>query len=107
MSFQELVDAENALKDRTSESSALGSFELKARTNNHLKNVQVKYFVANMEMPGDAEEVERIFTQSLQCQNMLVKSGDISVFKEESHFTKTGEYLIAIKYAEYVEEKKE
>jgi hypothetical protein len=45
---------------------------------------------------------EHIMTTSMNCANELRKIGDMSIFREDSTFDKSGNYMIAIKYCEVV-----
>ena len=101
MSFQDFVSAVDASRGLEVEAPVFGeATKAKGGPGKKLENVRVKFIVCYMSDPTDQEEAERIFTQSLRCQNELRVEGDICVFKEESHFDKEGEYCVAIKYAE-------
>lgn len=64
--------------------------------------VEVRYLVANTSDIDQLETVEKIMTTSLRSLNMLSKTGDVVVFREETNFDKEGNYYVAIKYAEMV-----
>jgi len=101
MSYADFVEAVSISSNQGHEDVAFGDAALAKGPVRDIDNVKVKFYIANMSYPDHVEEAERIFTKSLQCQNALLKPGDISVFKEESNFTKTGEYQVVIKYAEF------
>lgn len=61
---------------------------------------RVRYYIANMEDPSDCSFVEDIMSRSITSMNCLTKAGDISVFREDTNFTKDGRYIVAIKYSE-------
>jgi len=98
MSFSDFVNTIENARDSVNEPSPLGGGKARAKT--LLSNVRVKYMVAFMDDPTDKAEVERIFTTSLRCENLLINPGDICVFKEESNFDREGRYTVAIKYGE-------
>ena len=62
--------------------------------------VRVRYFVGDMDEPSDRAFIEDIMSRSIGCLNTLAKIGDISVFREDTTFTKDGSYIVAIKYGE-------
>ena len=64
--------------------------------------LQVRYLSLTIGDPNDTLLLEDIMTQSLNCQNGLVKVGDLMVLKEESTFDREGNYLVALKYIEVV-----
>jgi len=67
-----------------------------------LSKLAIRYFVANMSDAGERMLAETIMTRSLESQGGLSKVGDIMVITENQHFTKEGDYIIAIKYAEMI-----
>jgi len=101
MSYADFIEAVSVGSAQGHEDVAFGDAALAKGPVRDIDNVRVKFYIANMSYPDHRAEAERIFTKSLQCQNALQSVGDISVFKEESNFSKTGEYVVVIKYAEF------
>ena len=64
------------------------------------ENVKIKYFVANLNVPGEREMLEIIMTTALKSAQDLAHAGDIVVFNEQSTFTKEGDALVMIKFAQ-------
>jgi hypothetical protein len=106
MSFAEFVRAQEDSIDVKSEAPHIGdgSFNTttgKSKSGPELKDIVVKFLVANMKFPDQREHAEDIFTRSLQCENNLSKPGDVCVFADYHSFDKEGNFTAVIKYAEF------
>ncbi len=64
--------------------------------------IRVRYFVANLQDEAERLALESIMTTALTSMQELRSVGDISVFSEQSTFTKEGDALVMVKYAEVV-----
>jgi hypothetical protein len=127
MSYKEFVDTVNTLSNKDL-SVSLGKFsELDRVTSNQLitqsapetsnilstadssstdtgnkviLEIRIHYYVGNIDDPEQRLFIEDVMSRSLTSMNELSKLGDVSIFKEETTFTKDGSYLVAIKYGE-------
>lgn len=102
MSFKDFVDSVNMGKEIAMEAPVFGDAMLNKNNKKKPFIIVVRFKICHMSDPLHLGEAETIFTTSLECENMLRKVGDICVFKEESNFSKDGEYCIVIKYAECI-----
>ena len=62
--------------------------------------VKVRYFSAMIDDPNGVATLEDIMTRSMDSEGVLKDVGDTIVIREDTHFTKDGEYIAAIKYVE-------
>jgi hypothetical protein len=106
MSYKEFIEAttptdqDNSIvigksgvdKDSTNSTGATGG------TNG--TEIRIHYYVGSMSDNSDRAFIEGIMSRSLLSMNELNKPGDVSVFREDSTFTKDGDYIVAIKYGE-------
>jgi len=104
MSFKDFVDAVSVSKEINQEGPVFGDAMLAKGKKKKEFKVVVKYKICYLSDPEHQDIAESIFTRSLECENMLHKVGDICVFKEESNFSKEGDYCVVIKFAECVKD---
>jgi hypothetical protein len=105
MSFMDFVEAvEHSSSPEGKEAPALGGYGGKKNQKSILGRTQVRYMSAMVEDPIECESVEEVFTRALQCENMLIKPGDVSIFSEATNFDKEGRFTVVIKYAELMAE---
>ena len=98
MSFQEFNNAIEGTKSNQSTLPPIGGYE---KTPKNTK-VKIRYFLANIEDPSMRAMLEDIMTKSINGQGLFTEIGDVIVLREDSHFTKDGDYMAAIKYVELV-----
>jgi len=67
---------------------------------------KVRYFLANVEDPGSCAMLEDILTKSMNGGGLFSEIGDVIVLREDSHFTKEGDYVVALKYVELIPKNK-
>ena len=106
MSYKEFTEA-TTQRQSGSEAPLLGAYQATMEdigAGNLKKDTKLamRYFIANMSDEGERQMAEHIMTVSLNCANELKKMGDISVFREDYSFDKSGNYLVAIKYCEVI-----
>lgn len=107
MAFKDWIEAaENRGNFVDTEAPVMGKAPIVETNIVPAKNLtqKVHYYVANMNDPSDREFVSDIMTKGLQnsLTNKIV-AGTIDVIKEETTWSKEGDYLVAIKYVEFVE----
>jgi hypothetical protein len=92
MGLRELTEAME--EHRPSEMGPLGALHVSSPVMPGVERMKVRYLVGNMADEGDRALAESIMTQSLQPGSKIL------IMREDSTFTKTGEYIFAIKYGE-------
>lgn len=110
MSFLELVEAAEALKNGgargANEAPIFGNTVVQSTNIKSAKKFKqlIRYYVGNMNDPSDREFISNIMTRGLdKLESRADKDGDVIVIREDSNWTKEGDYLVAIKYVELVE----
>lgn len=104
MSYKEFVEATtNTGEDN---SIVMGKSARIEEVNDAVRSssIRVHYYVGSMSDATDRLFVEDIMSRSLLSMNELTKIGDVCVFREDSSFTKDGDYIVAIKYGEVHDE---
>lgn len=101
--FQELKDKEQEIQD--TETPVLGSHgKGYDPLEKKLPELQVIYRFFNLADENDRLTLEWLMTKSLQSTDELNNPGDIRVIKEETSFTKDGDYVVAVKAIKYKDE---
>ena len=83
----------------------VGGFAVTDKNSKLKVKPQVRYIIGDVADPQFVAMLEMIMTKSLNVRDNkapMTVIGDIMVLREDTHFTKDGDYIAAVKYVEMV-----
>lgn len=83
-----------------SEAPSFGAFSPMAAAGN--PNAKVKYLMANVGSVEERLQLEAISNAAMRSGGSLLKTGDVFIIREDTHFDREGNYVVALKYLEVV-----